>query len=326
MIIEESHQGHWQHQLSVLGVFGALAAVSVVSAMAMFGGPKELVFRAATRWFGGGLATLLRKETLVLAGAGRLPVHTLTFRAPGGRRCLGLRTALGDVLKVVVPGHKPKSYSVSAEHKDEDGQFSFDVTFKVYPDGRASGFLDRLQPGDSAMVFHQEKYERAQPAGAITHVGLVALGVGITEALPIATAELERSKDTHVLLLWTSRTPADTFWHARLSELRRCHGARFRLVRMYSRWEQEQAKLAVQEDGMWQPLHGRVDSQVLARVFDEAWGPTFDRSGARFVSVGTKEMMKGVDQMLCEIGYDMPAHALLQSRNKLAMFFQRPRL
>ena len=34
----------------------------------------------------------------------------------------------------------------------------------------------------------------------------LALGVGITEALPIAEKELEGSDAQHVLLLWASRT------------------------------------------------------------------------------------------------------------------------
>jgi NAD(P)H-flavin reductase len=52
-------------------------------------------------------------------------------------------------------------------------------------------------------------------------------------------------------------------------------------------------------------LHGRVDSQVLREVFREA------DEDARFLSVGTKPMMKQTSQMLEDIGFPMPRHALL---------------
>jgi hypothetical protein len=39
--------------------------------------------------------------------------------------------------------------------------------------------------------------------------------------------------------------------------------------------------------------------------------PQDERDQARFLSVGTKEMMKLTDGMLAEIGYPMPKHWLL---------------
>ena len=63
---------------------------------------------------------------------------------------------------------------------------------------------------------------------------------------------------------------------------------------------------------------GRVDPAVLAEVFDGAWDTGAggaceeQRDEARFLSVGTKEMMRHLDVMLCEIGWPMPKHALLK--------------
>ena len=65
-------------------------------------------------------------------------------------------------------------------------------------------------------------------------------------------------------------------------------------------------------------LRGRVSPAMLAEVFDGAWGTQpggpneARRDEARFVSVGTKTMMRAVSDMLEEIGYAMPAHALLK--------------
>ena len=53
-------------------------------------------------------------------------------------------------------------------------------------------------------------------------------------------------------------------------------------------------------------LHGRVDSTVLRQVFQ----PT-DTEKARFLSIGTKEMMRMTDGYFAEINYRMPNHHLI---------------
>merc|ERR1739844_465959 len=107
---------------------------------------------------------------------------------------------------------------MSAERPDE-----FDITFKVYPGGRASGFLDRLQLGETVDVFRKGRKVRSPGP----FVGIVAYGVGITEALPIARAELLKSDAKRVVLLWSARTYGDMFWHEELQELTAVHGDRF---------------------------------------------------------------------------------------------------
>ena len=52
------------------------------------------------------------------------------------------------------------------------------------------------------------KKERNLGVG-ITHVGVVAFGVGITEGLPIAEAELLRGGAERVHLVWAARTHED---------------------------------------------------------------------------------------------------------------------
>ena len=174
---------------------------------------------------GGEPAELLRKVCHVEAVRGaasspeweRLPVYTLTFATPPSLSN-AVRIDCGDVIKVVVPGFKPKSYSMSAERPGE-----FDITFKAYPNGVCSGYLDSLkvlslalalaltltltltltlaltltiQVGDAITVFKKGSKER-QPG---SHVGLVAFGVGITEALPIAAAELAKPEAEQVVI------------------------------------------------------------------------------------------------------------------------------
>ena len=209
----------------------------------------------------------------------------------------------------------------------------FDITFKVYPDGRASGYLDRLAVGDTISVFGMGKKHRA-PDVTVTSsvgdlgadaaegaaaggggggggggcVGIVAFGVGITEALPIAAAELARpgGEHTRVTVLWQSRSWRDTFWHEEIAALERAHPNRFRFVTMLSREDREGC------------LRGRVDPARLAEVFDAGWGVDAGdieaRARVKWLSVGTKPMMKAVDLMLAENRFPMPQHALLQRK------------
>ena len=93
-------------------------------------------------------AKLLRKVCQVEAVRGddaqwwdRLPVYTLTFADPGER--MPCRIECGDVVKIVVPNYKPKSYSMSRQ-----GDGEFDITYKYYPGGKCSGYLESLNVGD----------------------------------------------------------------------------------------------------------------------------------------------------------------------------------
>ena len=102
----------------------------------------------------------------------------------------------------------------------------------------------------------------------------------------------------------------DLFWHEKIAELRAAHPQRFAVETILSR---------EQRDGS---LHGRVTSEVLGTVFDGAWGtgaadgaggPNVDKRGTvRFLTVGTKPMMRETETMFGRIGYAVRGeHALL---------------
>jgi ferredoxin-NADP reductase len=231
---------------------------------------------------------------------GRLPVFTLTFAYAKDQK-MDVRIDHGDVVKVVVPNYKPKSYSMSADRTGE-----FDITVKVYPGGRASGYLDSIQLGESISVFKHPACNKTRNPGS--HVGFIAYGVGITEALPIAAAELTKSDAQKVQLLWASKTMEDTFWHEAIDQLKEEHGDRFEVAMLLSRQEKEGV------------LQGRVSKELLAEVFDGRWGTAVGaenescRDNVRFLSVGTKDMMRMTDKLLNEIGYGgyNTKHALLR--------------
>lgn len=256
-----------------------------------------------------GVPTKLIKKTTLIAGTcnaevlsttstSSLPVYTLTFEIPNDGNFSGraiphklVRMDLGDVVKMVIPGYKPKSYSMSAMRPGE-----FDITLKVYPNGRASGFLDSLQVGDTIGSFGMRKGKARQATTEGDFVGLIAYGIGITEAWPIAKTELEQHR-SKVVLLWASRTKSDTIWNDEIEDYKRKYPNQLRVVNIFSR---------EQVDGS---LHGRIDPDILSRVFKKE----NDAKGKpRFLSVGTKSMMEMTDQMLAEIGFPMPEYALLE--------------
>jgi len=253
-------------------------------------------------WWTGNPAKLLRKTTLVAAAADHLPVYTLTFAFPEGQERVGkayplpeLNIDKGEVVKMVIPGYKPKSYSMS-EMRKEAGEF--DITLKIYPNGRASGHLDRLKIGDTINCFAMNPNRKYQP-GKLQ--GLVAYGVGITEALPVAQAELDKGAAEKVVLLWASKTEGDMFWADKIAEVQKKHGSKFELVTILSRQDKEGA------------LKGRIDADVLSKVFVEKLGLNNDaaKAEARFLSVGTKEMMNQTAALFGKIGFPFPKHELL---------------
>mmetsp|Transcript_45661 Transcript_45661/g.51835 ORF Transcript_45661/g.51835 Transcript_45661/m.51835 type:complete len:276 (+) Transcript_45661:113-940(+) len=253
------------------------------------------VFATEVPWYTGVPTKLLKKTTLIPATTDHLPVYTLTFEIPKNATFTGrakphaeVRIDMGDVVKMVIPNYKPKSYSMSALRLAEN---EFDITLKVYPNGRASGFLDRLQIGEELNTFGISAKRTRQPG---EYVGIVAYGVGMTEGLPIAKAELEKGDAKRVVLLWASRTWEDTFWQEELAALTTHYPDHFEIVHILSREEREGC------------LHGRVNPEVLQQVFQ----PT-ESEEARFLSVGTKEMMRMTDGYFATNNYYMPKHHLI---------------
>ena len=259
----------------------------------------DLYFQTCRRR--GGAATLLRKRTIVEAKpeTGQLPVRTLTFASPNGGASLGLRLEMADITKVLIKDRAGqafdlKSYSMSAERAGE-----FDLTVKMYPGGMGSGYLDRVQVGEAIDIYAMaERYNAVRHAG--THVGVLAFGVGVTEALPVARGELERPVHAggprQVHLLWSARTFGDMFWHDEIAALERAHPGRFTVTRILSREDREGC------------LKGRIDAEVLADVFG-GW----HEAGAepRFHAVGTCLMMRQAKYNLVCAGFEWPKSALL---------------
>ena len=77
---------------------------------------------------------------------------------------------------------------------------------------------------------------RSPAVAPTTTQSFVAFGVGITEALPMAEAELGKPEAESVRLLWCSKTRPDTFWLDRAAALAAAHApGRFEMVETFTR-------------------------------------------------------------------------------------------
>ena len=236
-------------------------------------------------------AVLLKKVLLVEEAEDRFPVYTLTFALPeDAPEALGVRIDVGDVIKVKVParaatGGGPKSYSMSAARPADR---EFDLTYKLYPGGVCSGYLDSIQIGETMECFGRGSKERV----AGSHVGIIAYGVGITEAFPVTAAELSKPDAKAVTLLWASKRYADKFWLNSIEELEATYPDRFTFKTILSREEREGS------------LRGRINKDTLQSVFLDEWGTDTDKEDVRWLSVGTKPMMADCYSHLRELGFD----------------------
>lgn len=277
---------------------------------------EKLTFAASlfSPWWRGVPTKLIRKTTLVqpsvpinseeYRNASHFAVHTLTFEIPQGHTFGGLAIPhndicidLGDVVKMVIPGYKPKSYSLSAIRPEEN---EMDITIKVYPNGRASGFLDRLKVGETINSFGMSA-KKSRNSGKF--FGGIAYGVGITEVLPVAEFELKNADAEKVVVLWASRTSDDTFWQEKINQLEQEYPNKFEMVEIYSREESPDASI----------LKGRIDPTILQEVFEPRMNKAnINKNDARFLAVGSKAMISLTGTMLTKIGYPMPKHSLLK--------------
>eukprot|EP00450_Noctiluca_scintillans_P009091 CAMPEP_0194493520 /NCGR_PEP_ID=MMETSP0253-20130528/11708_1 /TAXON_ID=2966 /ORGANISM="Noctiluca scintillans" /LENGTH=300 /DNA_ID=CAMNT_0039334517 /DNA_START=39 /DNA_END=941 /DNA_ORIENTATION=- len=225
------------------------------------------------------------------------PVWRVTFDLHRPEAVLGVNLGLGEHVKIALPdgwlcpqskkGTKPRSYSPTS---DPLRPGSFDLTVKHYEEGCASAYIASLQPGDSVMMSRgwplPADWIMKRRAG--THVGLVALGVGITEAVWVARAELQHGAE--VKLLYANRRLSDRLMREELQQLRQEYPDRFELQDIVSREPEDR--------DVGEAWRGRPDMTILARFF-----PWAKVAGARFLVVGTKPMKKDLYAKINSLGF-----------------------
>jgi ferredoxin-NADP reductase len=245
----------------------------------------------------------LLERRLLAKGDGNFPVYIYTFGLHNQSETLSLDLGVGDHIKLFAPWGKPRSYSPTALRPG-----SFDLTVKLRDGGHVSDYLRNLEVGDSAMIsgpFPPTPMKRYSSQ----NVGLISFGVGITEALQVAMAELASSESSTVVLLNGNRKWSDVLFLEELKQLKTRYGERFKLVHYLSK----EGSPPKQHDGSIE--HGRIDEKVIQAHFPVRAGADKSQHGWRFLVVGTKIMKKQLHSILEKIGHgDKSSHSLLQKQ------------
>lgn len=230
---------------------------------------------------------LLSKEKLVKADGPRLAVYRFTFVLPEGGTDLDLDLGVGEHIKIRGAGIRARSYSPVAARPGE-----FDIIIKVYPAGPAavSSYLEGLREGEYAQMSgpYPPRPFLHQSRDGGRRAGIVAFGVGITEALGVIWGELQRREADEVVLVWALRERSEVYVEAELEALAvaATNGTtgtpRLRVHKYFSR-----------EKGR------RLGEAELRDFFP--W-TSESAEDLRFLVVGTKEMNKKTYQALTNAG------------------------
>jgi len=231
---------------------------------------------------GGNTYPVLHKELLAAGeGEGSHPIWRVTFGLPPNQK-LGLVPGRADCVRVNPVGTRCKSRSYSPS-SDPERIGSFDLAVKAYRDGCTSKYIGSLKIGDQVSIGMKKKSKRR--SSSTVQLGLIAMGIGVTEVVAVAREELKSSSSSEVVMLYANRYHSDRVLLDEIARLQSKYGARFRLQDILSRDSHKDA------------LQGRINADVLRQVFD------FKHEGARFHCVGSGKQKRDVWRMLAAAGY-----------------------
>lgn len=178
---------------------------------------------------------------------------------------------------------------------------------KKYPDGRASGYMHSLEPGENLTVRGPiPGYTYTPSTQQERNIVLVAGGAGITPIYSLARAILEQyPKDkTKVQLLWGVNGTRDIVLHSELQELERRFPERLSVT--YAVSGPEAAPDAPQPLGDEQTYRkGYVSKALLQETAQRAGGAWGDAKGTKVFLCGPPKMedaLAGKQGVFSELG------------------------
>jgi cytochrome-b5 reductase len=149
------------------------------------------------------------------------------FALPNETDVLGLPIGQHMSFRAVIDGKEV--YRPYTPTSSDDDLGHFDLVIKVYPQGKMSQYIDKMQIGDEIDV--------KGPKGLFTYTpnmkrafGMLAGGTGLTPMLQVITAILKNPQDrTQVSLIFANVTEEDILLRSTLEELAAAHPDRFKL-------------------------------------------------------------------------------------------------
>ncbi|PNS14574.1 NADH-cytochrome b5 reductase 2 [Sphaceloma murrayae] len=173
---------------------------------------------------GSGFTTLVLEDATMI----NHNVKHLRFKLPEGDTNSGIQT-----ITSLLTQHKPDGAWIPVLRPytpidaDEPGHISFLV--KRYPNGKGSGHMHALKPGDELKVkpIHEFDYKPNQ----FTHVTILAGGAGITPFIQLIRNVLQNPADrTRINLVYSNHTETDILLKNEFDKLARERPDRFNVI------------------------------------------------------------------------------------------------
>ncbi|KAF2157321.1 cytochrome-b5 reductase [Myriangium duriaei CBS 260.36] len=207
--------------------------------------------RLKTTFPGSGFTTLTLEESHMISHN----VKMLRFKLPDGDAQSGLSPITSLLTRHTAEGAWiPTFRPYTPIDKDEPGHISFLV--KRYPNGKGSGHLHSLKPGDtlSARPIHEFDYKPNQHS----NLTIVAGGAGITPFVQIIRAVLSNPADrTNISLVYANSTDGDILLKSEFDELASKQPDRFKVNYVVS-------ETSSSNDGTF--YKGRITRQIIEQA------------------------------------------------------------
>ena len=256
----------------------------------------------------------------------RYKTITLTFAYPKGKY-LPVEVEKGDELKLKGPGIKPTDYSPSSIR---DGEF--DITVKVYHDhiGGTSSYLDSVKLNENVwMTGPFPPFKSMKKVNYGSQLGIIAYGVGITEALPVILYEMNHNNNTtfkkkEIVFIYCNRCTDDIVFFKKinnLSLLNKNENVKLRIVHVLSREKNDMQNTQgnieegiIEGNNVTYLYNQRLNTSTLSTCFkywvdlneEELESETINtKSTPHFLVIGTKQMIGDTWNMIKNIGVDV---------------------
>ncbi|GAM86335.1 hypothetical protein ANO11243_043490 [Dothideomycetidae sp. 11243] len=217
--------------------------------------------RSRTTFPGSGFTKLTLEEARMV----NHNVKLLRFKLPEGDENSGLQPITSLLTRHTAEGSWiPTFRPYTPIDKDEPGHVSFLV--KKYPNGKGSGHLHSLVPGDTLSVkpIHEFDYK----PGQYSNLTIVAGGAGITPFVQVIRTVMNNPSDkTSISLVYSNSTEEDTLLKSEFDDLASSQPDRFKVSYVAT-------KVASPGDGTF--YKGHITRQIIEQALPakSAWNST----------------------------------------------------
>ncbi|KAG2440007.1 hypothetical protein HXX76_004124 [Chlamydomonas incerta] len=211
----------------------------------------------------------------------------LRFALPDPEQRVGL--PIGQHISFKAPGEDGKDVIRPYTPVSDDDQLgAVDFVIKLYPTGKMSQVIAKLQLGDT-MLMKGPKGRFTYTPNMVKHFGMLAGGTGITPMFQVLNAILKNPRDTtSVTLLYGNLTEEDILLRKELDELVAMHGNRLTVYHVLN---------TPPADKEWAGGSGFISSELIRTKFPP---PSSDIMTLR---CGPSPMMVAMEKALTDLGY-----------------------